>query len=54
LRRSDDGVWTYTEPDWAELKSVVTGHGPRSQERLDFRRRFLEQEQWVRDAVLAA
>ena len=38
LRRSDDGVWEYSEPDWAELKSVVTGHGPRSQERLEFRR----------------
>ena len=36
LRRTDEGVWEYSEPDWAELKSVVTGHGPRSQERLDF------------------
>jgi ring-1,2-phenylacetyl-CoA epoxidase subunit PaaA len=54
LRRNDDGVWQYTEPDWAELKSVVTGHGPRTAERLEFRRCFLEQEQWVRDAVLAA
>src|SRR5579885_156618 len=54
LRRRDDGTWEYTEPDWDELRSVVTGHGPRSQERLDFRRRFLEQERWVRDAVLAA
>ena len=32
------GRWTYTEPDWDELRSVVTGHGPKSQERLDFRR----------------
>jgi len=47
-------VWEYSEPDWAELKSVVTGHGPRSQDRLDFRRRYLEQEQWVRDTLLAA
>jgi ring-1,2-phenylacetyl-CoA epoxidase subunit PaaA len=54
LRRSDDGVWSYSEPDWAELKSVVTGHGPRTQERLELRRRFLEQEQWVREVVLAA
>jgi ring-1,2-phenylacetyl-CoA epoxidase subunit PaaA len=54
LRRNDEGVWEYSEPDWAELKSVVTGHGPRSQDRLDFRRRYLEQEQWVRDALLAA
>jgi ring-1,2-phenylacetyl-CoA epoxidase subunit PaaA len=54
LRRSGEGVWEYSEPDWAELKSVVTGHGPRSQDRLAFRARFLEQEKWVRDAMLAA
>jgi ring-1,2-phenylacetyl-CoA epoxidase subunit PaaA len=54
LRRRDDGVWEYSEPDWDELKSVVTGHGPRTAERLAFRARFLEQEQWVRDAVLSA
>jgi hypothetical protein len=33
---------------------VVTGHGPRTEERLAFRRRFLDQEKWVLDAVLAA
>ena len=54
LRRRDDGVWEYSEPDWDELRSVVTGHGPRSQDRLAFRRRFLEQEKWVRETVLAA
>jgi ring-1,2-phenylacetyl-CoA epoxidase subunit PaaA len=54
LRKRDDGVWEYTEPDWDELRSVVTGHGPKTEERLVFRRRFLDQEQWVRDALLAA
>jgi len=54
LRRRDDGVWEYTEPDWAELKHVVTGHGPKTEERLAFRRHFLDQEQWVRDVVSAA
>jgi ring-1,2-phenylacetyl-CoA epoxidase subunit PaaA len=54
LRKNEDGVWEYTEPDWDELKHVVTGHGPRTDARLAFRRRFLEQEQWVRDLVLAA
>ena len=29
LRKNDDGVWEYSEPDWDELKSVVTGHGPK-------------------------
>ena len=47
-----DGRWHYTEPDWAELKSVVTGHGPASQERLDFRRVSFAETQWVRDALL--
>src|SRR6266851_4130869 len=46
LRKSGD-------PDWEELKHVVTGHGPKTQERLEFRRRFLEQEAWVRSVVLA-
>jgi ring-1,2-phenylacetyl-CoA epoxidase subunit PaaA len=53
--RLDDasGVWHYGEPDWAELKSVVTGHGPKSQERLEFRRLHHAETQWVRDTVLA-
>jgi ring-1,2-phenylacetyl-CoA epoxidase subunit PaaA len=46
------GRWEYTEPDWAELKSVVTGHGPASQSRLAFRRDSYADTQWVRDAVL--
>jgi ring-1,2-phenylacetyl-CoA epoxidase subunit PaaA len=46
------GRWAYTEPDWAELKSVVTGHGPASQDRLDFRRVHYAETQWVRDALL--
>jgi len=47
------GVWRYSEPDWDELRSVVTGHGPKSQERLDFRRFNHEQTAWVRDTILA-
>ncbi len=54
LRRRDDGVWEYTEPDWDELRAVVTGGGPRTRERLELRRRVLAQEAWVREAVLAA
>ena len=40
------------EPDWAELKAVVTGHGPASQSRLEFRRVSYAETQWVRDALL--
>ena len=53
LRRRDDGVWEYTEPDWDELRSVVTGHGPKTAERLEFRRSSREETEWVRRVVLA-
>jgi ring-1,2-phenylacetyl-CoA epoxidase subunit PaaA len=46
-----EGRWHYTEPDWAELKSVVTGHGPASEQRLGFRRSNYEQTAWVREAL---
>ncbi len=47
------GEWRYTEPDWDELRSVVTGHGPKSQERLEFRRLNHDETAWVREQVLA-
>jgi ring-1,2-phenylacetyl-CoA epoxidase subunit PaaA len=46
--------WRYGEPDWQELRAVVTNHGPCSQARLDFRRRQLEETEWVRRAILGA
>jgi ring-1,2-phenylacetyl-CoA epoxidase subunit PaaA len=49
----DTGRWSYTEPDWQELYAVVTGHGPKSAERLAFRRLNWEETRWVRDTVLA-
>jgi ring-1,2-phenylacetyl-CoA epoxidase subunit PaaA len=48
------GRWQYTEPDWAELKAVVTGHGPASEARLGFRRINYAETQWVRDALVGA
>jgi ring-1,2-phenylacetyl-CoA epoxidase subunit PaaA len=53
LRKRDDGVWEFTEPDWDELKSVVTGHGPQTEERLGLRRYARGETGWVRRAVLA-
>jgi len=47
----ETGEWTYTPVDWNELKSVVTGHGPRSKERLAFRRFNYEETRWVREAI---
>ncbi|HMM41367.1 MAG TPA: 1,2-phenylacetyl-CoA epoxidase subunit A [Thermomicrobiales bacterium] len=49
----ETGRWLYTEPDWDELRSVVTGHGPASQDRLGFRNLTWAETQWVRDTVLA-
>ena len=40
--------------DWDELRTVVTGHGPMSQERLEFRRVARADTAWVRDTILAA
>jgi ring-1,2-phenylacetyl-CoA epoxidase subunit PaaA len=54
LRKRDDGVWEYTEPDWEELRHVVTGHGPQTEERLGLRRTTREETAWVRKTVLAA
>jgi ring-1,2-phenylacetyl-CoA epoxidase subunit PaaA len=48
------GVWAYTEPDWDELRRVVTNHGPASEARLEFRRVARAETTWVRDTILAA
>jgi ring-1,2-phenylacetyl-CoA epoxidase subunit PaaA len=48
------GEYRYTEPDWDELRTVVTNHGPRSQERIAFRQLNWDETRWVRDTVLAA
>jgi ring-1,2-phenylacetyl-CoA epoxidase subunit PaaA len=54
LRKDEQtGVWHYTEPDWDELRRVVTGHGPRTADRLEFRRMSREETAWVRDVMLA-
>jgi ring-1,2-phenylacetyl-CoA epoxidase subunit PaaA len=46
------GQWLYAEPDWSELRTVVTNHGPKSQERLEFRRLAREETRWVRETIL--
>ena len=54
LRKDEEtGVWHYTEPDWDELRHVVTGHGPKTEERLGFRRATREETAWIRDVMLA-
>ena len=46
-----DGEWRYTEPDWDELRAVVTGHGPASADRVAFRQASWDEQAWVRAAV---
>ncbi|HEY4190826.1 MAG TPA: 1,2-phenylacetyl-CoA epoxidase subunit PaaA [Candidatus Limnocylindrales bacterium] len=48
------GEWRYTEPDWAELRAVVTGHGPASAERVAFRQVNWDEQAWVRSAIATA
>ena len=55
LRYDDDArEWRYAEPDWSELRTVVTNHGPMSEARLEFRRLARAETAWVRDTILAA
>ncbi len=46
------GEWRYSEPDWAELRTIVTNHGPMSQARLEFRRLAREETPWVHESIL--
>jgi ring-1,2-phenylacetyl-CoA epoxidase subunit PaaA len=46
------GEWRYTEPDWDELRTVVTNHGPMSEQRLEFRRLNRAEMAWVRETIL--
>ena len=48
------GEWRYAEPDWAELRAVVTGHGPASAERVAFRQLNWDEQAWVRTAIAAS
>ncbi|MBI5472266.1 MAG: 1,2-phenylacetyl-CoA epoxidase subunit A [Ignavibacteriae bacterium] len=45
--------WSYTQPDWEELKRVVNGDGPMNKERLAVRRKAHEDGRWVREALAA-
>ncbi|HKP53641.1 MAG TPA: 1,2-phenylacetyl-CoA epoxidase subunit PaaA [Chloroflexia bacterium] len=49
---TEENLWKYTEPDWNELRTVVTGHGPKTEDRLNLRRIAYADTQWVRDVVM--
>ncbi|WP_044639860.1 1,2-phenylacetyl-CoA epoxidase subunit PaaA [Risungbinella massiliensis] len=43
--------WSYQQPDWDEFKKIVTGHGPKSRQRLQLRTLSYQESKWVRDAL---
>lgn len=52
LKKNEEGVWEYTEPDWDEFKRVINGDGPCNKERLAVRKMSEEKGEWVRRALL--
>ncbi|MDA0567530.1 1,2-phenylacetyl-CoA epoxidase subunit A [Streptomonospora sp. S1-112] len=47
------GSYDFGEPDWAELRAVISGNGPCNAQRLAHRRRAHEDGAWVREAAAA-
>ena len=45
--------YDFGQPDWAELKRVISGDGPCNAERLERRRAAHEDGAWVREAAVA-
>ena len=52
LRKNEDGVWEFSDPDWDEFKRVINGDGPCNAERLAVRKYAEEAGRWVRNALL--
>jgi ring-1,2-phenylacetyl-CoA epoxidase subunit PaaA len=52
LKRNDNGIWEFGDPDWAEFKRVISGDGPCNAERLEVRRYAEEAGRWVRMALM--
>jgi len=54
LRWNDErGHWDFSEPDWSELKAVISGSGPCNAQRLAHRKRAHDEGAWVREAAAA-
>ncbi len=47
------GSYDFGQPDWAEFKQVIAGHGPCNAERIAHRRAAQDNGAWVREAGLA-
>jgi ring-1,2-phenylacetyl-CoA epoxidase subunit PaaA len=49
----DTGHYDYGEPDWDELRRVVSGNGPCNRERMAAKRKAHAEGAWVREAATA-
>ncbi|UYM06480.1 1,2-phenylacetyl-CoA epoxidase subunit PaaA [Solicola gregarius] len=45
--------YDFGEPDWSELKAVITGHGPCNAQRIEQRKQAHDDGAWVREAATA-
>lgn len=52
LRKNDEGIWEFSDPDWDEFKRVINGDGPCNAERLAVRKYAEEAGRWVRNALM--
>ena len=52
LKKNDDGIWEFSDPDWDEFKRVINGDGPCNAERLAVRKYAEEAGRWVRNALM--
>ncbi len=50
---AERGRHDFSEPDWSELKAVISGSGPSNAQRLAHRKRAHEEGAWVREAAAA-
>ena len=52
LKKNNDGIWEFSDPDWDEFKRVINGGGPCNAERIEVRRYAEEAGRWVRNALM--
>lgn len=52
LRKNDDGIWEFSDPNWDEFFEVIKGNGPCNKERIAVRKYAEEAGRWVRQALL--
>lgn len=52
LKKNNDGIWEFSDPDWEDFKRVINGGGPCNAERIAVRRYVEMAGRWVREALM--